>query len=116
VERELVSPGGGVYRYLGDTYYGGGEWLLLTATLGRAYLRRGAPGDRERAQAALAWIEAQAASDGTLPEQVATRALHPERIDEWVRAWGPSARPLLWSHATYLSLLTELEQGVRGAS
>jgi isomaltose glucohydrolase len=114
IERELVSADGGVYRYLGDTYYGGGEWLLLTAALGRAWLRRGAPGDDDRAARALAWIERQAAPDGTLPEQVATHALHPERIDEWVRAWGESARPLLWSHATYLSLRTELEHGVDG--
>ena len=112
VERELVSVAGGVYRYRADTYYGGGEWLLLTAALGRTYLRRGEPGDRDRAAAALAWIEAQAAPDGTLPEQVATHALHPERIEEWVRTWGESARPLLWSHATYLSLRTELERGV----
>lgn len=114
VERELVSPTGGVYRYRGDTYYGGGEWLLLTAALGRTYLRRGAPGDRERAAAALAWIEGRAAPDGTLPEQVATHALHPGRIAEWVSAWGPSARPLLWSHATYLSLRTELKRGIGG--
>jgi len=115
VERELVSPAGGVHRYRGDTYYGGGEWLLLTAALGRTYLRRGGPGDRERAVSALAWIEAQAAPDGTLPEQVATHALHPDRIDEWVHAWGSSARPLLWSHATYVSLRTELERGVHGS-
>lgn len=114
IERELVGPGGGVYRYRDDTYYGGGQWLLLTAALGRVWLRRGAPGDRPRARAALAWIEGRAAPDGTLPEQVAEHALHPERIGEWVRAWGDSARPLLWSHATYLSLRTELERGVHG--
>ncbi len=33
VRRELLRPGGGVYRYLGDTYYGGGEWILLTCSL-----------------------------------------------------------------------------------
>jgi GH15 family glucan-1,4-alpha-glucosidase len=115
VERELVSVDGGVHRYRQDTYYGGGEWVLLTAALGRTYLRRDAPGDRDRARSACAWIERQAAPDGTLPEQVATRALHPERIEEWVRAWGESARPLLWSHATYLALHAELEQGVHGA-
>jgi GH15 family glucan-1,4-alpha-glucosidase len=115
IERELVSVDGGVYRYRGDTYYGGGEWLLLTAALGRALLRRGARGDRDRAAGALAWIESQAAPDGTLPEQVATRALHPQWIERWVRDWGESARPLLWSHAAYLALLTELEHGVSGA-
>ena len=36
VEEPLVSPGGGVRRNLDDEYYGGGEWLLLTAMLGLA--------------------------------------------------------------------------------
>jgi GH15 family glucan-1,4-alpha-glucosidase len=108
IETELVSPDGGVHRYAADTFYGGGEWLLLTAGLGRVYLRRGAAGDRQRAEACRRWIETQAGPDGSLPEQVATRALHPERIAEWRASWGESASPLLWSHATYLALLTEL--------
>lgn len=108
IEAELVGPDGGVHRYAADTFYGGGEWLLLTAALGRVYLRRGGPGDRERAEGCMRWIEAQAGPDGWLPEQVDTYALHPDRIDEWRLAWGDSARPLLWSHATHLALLAEL--------
>lgn len=107
IEADLVSPHGGVHRYRADTFYGGGEWLLLTAALGRVYLRRGGPGDRQRAERCLRWVEAQAGPDGWLPEQVATCALHPERIDEWRASWGESASPLLWSHATYVALLTE---------
>jgi GH15 family glucan-1,4-alpha-glucosidase len=108
IEADLVSIDGGVHRYRDDTYYGGGEWLLLTSGLGRVYLRRSGPGDRDRAARCLAWIEAQAAPDGAMPEQVATRALHPERIAEWNAFWGPSASPLLWSHAAYLALRSEL--------
>ncbi len=108
IEAELTGPDGGVYRYLDDTYYGGGQWLLLTATLGRARLRRDGPGDLAEAVAALHWMSRQAGADGSLPEQVATHALHPERIDEWCAAWGKSARPLLWSHATWLALHHEL--------
>jgi GH15 family glucan-1,4-alpha-glucosidase len=108
IEAELVSVDGGVHRYRDDTYYGGGEWLLLTSGLARVYLRRRGPGDRDRAARCLAWIEAQAGPDGALPEQVATRALHPERIAEWTAGWGPSASPLLWSHAAYLALRSEL--------
>lgn len=107
VEAELVSSDGGVHRYASDTYYGGGEWVLLTAALGRVYLRRAAPGDLARAESCLAWIEAQADPDFTLPEQVKRRALHPECIEEWEQRWGPSARPLLWSHASYLALRHE---------
>jgi GH15 family glucan-1,4-alpha-glucosidase len=108
IEAELVSPDGGVHRYAADTYYGGGEWLLLTAALGRVYLRRGWPGDRGRAERCARWIEAQAGPDGSLPEQVAEQAFHPDRIEEWRTTWGESARPLLWSHAAYLALRAEL--------
>lgn len=108
IEADLVSAGGGVYRYLDDTYYGGGEWILLTAALGSVYAERAAPGDRQRALRSLEWIELQADAEGLLPEQVGERALHPEWIADWVRLWGPSARPLVWSHAAYLVLLDQL--------
>ena len=108
IEADLVSVDGGVHRYKADTYYGGGEWLLLTATLGRVYARRNGPGDRDRARRCLRWVEARAGTDGSLPEQVAERALHPEFIDRWRAAWGESASPLLWSHAIYLALGSEL--------
>ena len=107
IEDELTTDGPGVHRYRSDTYYGGGAWPVLTSAYGRVLLRRGDPGDLERALEALGWIEAQAA-DGELPEQVADHALAPERIDEWREMWGESARPLLWSHAAYLSLHSEL--------
>jgi len=31
IETNLRREGGGVHRYVADTYYGGGEWVLLTA-------------------------------------------------------------------------------------
>lgn len=108
IERDLVAPGGGVYRYRADTYYGGGAWVLLAASLARVYLRRGGPGDVERAERIRRWIEAQADAVGHLPEQVAADALQPEAIDPWRRRWGESARPLIWSHAFYLELIGDL--------
>lgn len=110
IETELEDVAGGVHRYRDDTYYGGGAWPLLTVALARARLRRGQPGDRALAEQALRWIEAQADEAGLLPEQVPDHALHPDRIDEWRSHWGESARPLLWSHATYLVLRHELGQ------
>jgi GH15 family glucan-1,4-alpha-glucosidase len=92
----LVSPGGGVHRHLADTYYGGGEWLLLTALLGLAE-----PG---RADECLAWIEAHERPEG-LPEQSQDHLLHPESYEPWVEKWGPPPSPLLWSHAMYLTLV-----------
>jgi isomaltose glucohydrolase len=103
VETKLVSPGGGVHRHLDDTYYGGGEWLLLTALLGWAELGLGA---RTRA---LDWVAAHATGNGELPEQSQDHLLAPERYDEWVERWGPPPSPLLWSHAMFLDLALALD-------
>jgi GH15 family glucan-1,4-alpha-glucosidase len=114
IEDELIDADGGVHRYGEDTFYGGGAWPVLTAAYGRVVLRRGGPGDLQRARGALRWIEAQADARRLLPEQVADRAFAPRRIEEWRQRWGESARPLLWSHAAYLALRTELEAFGRG--
>lgn len=104
IERDLVH--GGVYRFRADTYYGGGEWILLAGFLGWhcALTNR-----LERARELADWILAQADGDLNLPEQIDTHALHPERIAEWVARWGESASPLLWSHAMYLTLASHLD-------
>ena len=106
IETDLHRPGGGVYRYLADTYYGGGEWVLLAAWLGWYYAE---VSEWERAQDLARWIESQADGDGLLPEQVSSYLLAPECYAEWERRWGPVARPLLWSHAMYLILHSDLE-------
>jgi len=103
IESELTR--GGVYRFLDDTYYGGGEWILLAAFLG---WHHAVTGNLTRAMELADWIAAQADGALNLPEQVDTHALHPERVAEWVERWGPSASPLLWSHAMYLTLVTSL--------
>jgi len=97
---------GGLHRHLDDTFFGGGEWVLLTAVLG-SYLA--AVGDLEGAREKLRWVADQAGDDGYLPEQVSTHLLHPERFEEWRRRWGPVATPLLWSHAMYLNLVGDVE-------
>ena len=94
--RPLISLGGGVHRHLDDVYYGGGEWLLLTAMLGLA--------EPARAEDCLAWVAAHAEPNGRLPEQSQDHLLHPEAYDEWVGRWGPPPSPLLWSHAMFLDL------------
>jgi len=105
IETDLHRPGGGVYRYAGDTYYGGGEWVLPAAWLGWYYAE---VGETARARRLLRWVEAQADTDGYLPEQVSTHLLAPGRYAEWEARWGPVARPLLWSHAMYLILCHSL--------
>ncbi|HEY3364569.1 MAG TPA: glycoside hydrolase family 15 protein [Symbiobacteriaceae bacterium] len=103
VDRRLVT--GGLHRYPEDTYYGGGEWVLLTAWLGWYYERVGI---RSRARAMLDWVERQVDPGGDLPEQVTDRANQPDMVRPWVERWGPVAKPLLWSHAMYLVLVAEL--------
>jgi GH15 family glucan-1,4-alpha-glucosidase len=106
--RALESEGiarGGVHRYAGDSYYGGGEWLLLTALLGSYFAVAGRGEDARRR---LEWVAAQATQEGDLPEQTSEHLLSPAEYEHWVERWGPSASPLLWSHATYMTLSLEL--------
>lgn len=99
IRRDLHRPGGGVYRYLGDTYYGGGEWVLLTCSLA---WHESAAGNRDAVEPIRAWVRAQARANGDLPEQVTEHAQEPAMVGPWVERWGPAATPLLWSHAMYL--------------
>ncbi|HVU79519.1 MAG TPA: glycoside hydrolase family 15 protein [Gaiellaceae bacterium] len=106
VEHDLACLGG-VYRYLGDTYYGGGQWLLLTSSLAWHHARAG---NRERAAEAQDWVRAQALPGGELPEQVTGRSQSPAMVEPWVARWGTVATPLLWSHAMYLLAEDELQR------
>lgn len=99
IHGDLCGPGGGVYRYRGDTYYGGGQWLLLTSSL--AWHER-ETGNEDVACELQAWVRAQARAGGDLPEQVTGHAQDTSMIEPWVERWGPVATPLLWSHAMYL--------------
>jgi len=104
VRAELVTPTGGVRRYVGDSYYGGSPWLLLTAWFGWHARRCGRP---DEALAARRWVEARAGELGRLAEQDVSEPQDPATVAEWERRWGPVADPLLWSHAMYLLLVAE---------
>lgn len=104
IEADLAH-GAGVHRYLGDTYYGGGQWLLLAALLGWQYAQTGRVQDAWRE---LGWVASQANESGELPEQVSDHLLAPAELPRWEARWGPIARPLLWSHAMFLALALEL--------
>lgn len=106
LENELLVPDGGIHRYVEDNYYGGGEWILLSAYLGVHYVERG---DLGRARALRSWIERAADRNLDLPEQVEDHLLKPERLAGWIAQWGPPAIPLLWSHASYLTLVHHLD-------
>lgn len=98
---------GGVKRYATDTYYGGGQWILLAAWLGWYWWE---VGEKEKAWELRRWIESQADERGWLPEQVAIDVNNEAMIAPWVEKWGSSATPLLWSHAKYL-ILCKVMQG-----
>jgi isomaltose glucohydrolase len=99
VRRDLCGPGGGVYRYRGDSYFGGGQWLLLTSWLAWHDALVGAA---DLAHAGQQWVREQALANGDLPEQVCGRSQDLAMVAPWVERWGTVATPLLWSHAMYM--------------
>ncbi len=100
VRADLCGPGGGVYRFLGDTYFGGGQWLLLTSWLSWHDTLSGRP---DLAAAAQQWVRSHALENGDLPEQVCGNAQDASMVEPWIERWGTVATPLLWSHAMYLT-------------
>ena len=104
IEKRLLH-GRGVHRYSEDTYYGGGEWILLSCWLGWYYA---ISGRKNEAIEILEWVESQADAEIGLPEQVLGHVYKPEYINKWKELWGEPAMPLLWSHAMHLILLNAL--------
>ena len=102
---DQLSEVGGVHRYLADTFYGGGQWPLLSCLLGLAW---NAAGNPERARELLRSAAATATETGDLPEQVGIHLLAPSVEQEWIDRWGTVATPLLWSHAMFIRLAIEL--------
>jgi GH15 family glucan-1,4-alpha-glucosidase len=100
IEAEL-RRGGGVHRYAKDTYFGGGEWVLLTAWLGWYFTKAG---EWLKAKAISKWIEAQADPEGYLAEQIPANLNDEAYYQPWRERWGEIAKPLLWSHAKYIIL------------
>jgi GH15 family glucan-1,4-alpha-glucosidase len=110
IERTLRQGASGVRRYARDTYYGGGEWVLLAAWLGWYHAAcAGQPGSREKAAGLLEWVEAQADPQGSLPEQVPAHLNSAKDYAPWLKRWGPIATPLLWSHAKHIILRNALK-------
>lgn len=104
IEADLYH-GGGLKRYALDTYYGGGDWVLLAAWKGWYDIVNGEP---QKAEAVRDWIESVADPSGQLAEQVPLTLNDPSYYSYWVKQWGEIATPLLWSHAMYLILMNAL--------
>lgn len=108
-----LEVAGGVHRFRDDTFYGGGQWPLLSCFLGLAEL---AAGDRSEAERLLAWARSTSTEEGWLPEQVDHHLLDPDREAEWIARWGTVATPLLWSHAMVARLSAALVADRAGAA
>jgi len=105
IEKDIYNKDGGVYRYIDDTYFGGGEWILLACWLGWCYAEAG---ESEKAKLIIKWVENNADEDGQLPEQVLENVYDKDKLVEWEERWGKNAQPLLWSHAMYIILKKSL--------
>jgi GH15 family glucan-1,4-alpha-glucosidase len=104
IKKDLQSKNGGVKRYLGDTYYGGGDWILLEALVSFHETKLG---NKEAFLKSVEWIRSTANENFMLPEQITTNSQNKEMIQPWIDKWGLPADPLLWSHAMYLILMNE---------
>jgi GH15 family glucan-1,4-alpha-glucosidase len=102
---EQLTFEGGIRRFPTDTFFGGGAWPVLTAWLGWHQARTG---DRDAALANLDWVAAHIDERGRLGEQFGGDRRQPDMYRDWVARWGHPARELLWSHAMYAVLSTEL--------
>jgi GH15 family glucan-1,4-alpha-glucosidase len=102
-----LTVDGGVRRYAGDTYFGGGTWPVLTCSLGWYYVRAGRLAG---AQDCLEWTRGHIDERGRLAEQFGGDERDPVHYREWVERWGHPARDLLWSHAMYVVLCAELAE------
>jgi GH15 family glucan-1,4-alpha-glucosidase len=111
IEKDLHRAGGGVYRYKEDVFYGGGEWILLSAWLGWYYAL---DGKVREARDLLQWIESQADAEGSFAEQMTDHPLAPQEYEPWLKKWGPVAKPLLWSHAMYIILKNAIDTAEKG--
>ncbi len=101
IENKLLYEGG-VKRYPEDTFYGGGQWVLMTCWLAWYYLEIG---ETQKAGKLFDWIKMQSDEEGNLPEQVYEDASDSDIVADWEKRWGNAAKPLLWSHAMYLVLV-----------
>jgi GH15 family glucan-1,4-alpha-glucosidase len=104
---------GGTRRYPADTYYGGGAWPVLTASLGW-YLA--SIGELDEARRRRNWIAEKFDAEGRLGEQFGGEHRDPAMYAEWVGRWGLPARDLAWSHAMFVVLCDEIDSAQNAAA
>ncbi len=104
VERDL-NKGGGVKRYPGDEFYGGGMWPMLSALQGIYLLYKG---DVCGALRNYEWILKTQDANFNLIEQVPD--FNSEKCDAWYEMWGEPTSPLLMGHGITIVFFEELKK------
>jgi len=104
VERDL-NKNGGVKRYPGDEFYGGGTWPMLSALQGISYLGEenllGALGNYE-------WILETQDPNSYLIEQVPD--INSEKYNDWYELFGKPTTPLLMGHGITIVFFEKLKK------
>jgi GH15 family glucan-1,4-alpha-glucosidase len=62
-----------------------------------------------RADELVGWVKSCATPDGELAEQIPSHLNYPDMLRVWEEKWGKIALPLLWSHASYITLAKHME-------
>ena len=100
---------GGIRRYPTDVYFGSGAWPVLTASLGWHFVHIGKIPEAIRCRD---WIAERFDDQGLLGEQFDGELRDPVNYSKWVELWGPPAKDLVWSHAMFVVLCTEIESAL----
>lgn len=106
---EVLTLRGGLRRYPTDVYFGSGAWPVLTASLGWHFVQIG---NIREALRCRDWIAQRFDDLGRLGEQFFGDTRDPINYSKWVDFWGPPAKDLVWSHAMFVILCTEIESSV----
>ncbi|MCL4389165.1 MAG: hypothetical protein M1528_01000 [Candidatus Marsarchaeota archaeon] len=95
-------------RFLGDTYFYGGRWLLLGLEAAKYYMRNG---NTEKAQRIISYVGSRYTANGNvmLPEQEIVDPASDCDPDNYYKRNGCSViKDLAWSEAAHLSALVDL--------
>ena len=104
IERDLNNDGG-VKRYPGDEFYGGGTWPVLSALQGIHYLHEG---NLFGALRNYEWILQTQDDNFNLIEQVPD--FNSEKCNDWCEMWGEPTSPLLMGHGLTIVFFEELRK------
>jgi GH15 family glucan-1,4-alpha-glucosidase len=106
---DVLTLNGGLRRYPTDVYFGSGAWPVLTGSLGWHFV---ATGNISEAIRCRDWIAQRFDDTGRLGEQFFGEVRDPKNYSMWVDRWGPPAKDLVWSHAMFVILCTEIESAL----